>query len=887
MMAWWKRIAALFQGARLDRDLEDEIAAHLAMQEDEFRQRGMSVPQARAEARREFGGVAQAAEAYREGRGLPWLETALKDVLYAWRGLARNPGFTVAAVLSLALGIGANTAIFSMYHALLMRTLPVSHPEQLVSLYRTGGWGRGFSSYPLYREVRGRTDLFSGTIGRTGIEKTSFRAGDSTPSETAQVEYVTGNYFAMLGVPPAIGRVFTDDDNRTPKAHPLAVLSYDFWQRRFGGESAVVGETVTSGTDRVTVIGVAARGFRGVEVDRHPDFWEPAMMAGEDPANPSSFWLWIIGRRQPGVTISQARAAIEVLFQQRLAALYGSNPNSGFRKTAMAQHIEVREGGVGLSSLRESFATPLTILMVAVWLVLLAACANVANLLLARGAARQKEIAVRLSLGATRARLVRQSLTESLLLAAAGTAAGTLLAWWGERGILRFLPAASGNPFDAAPDGTVLAFTIAIAVLAVALFGLAPAWRSTAIDPAECIKSGGAQGGRRASTLRHILVVAQVAFSSMLVVLAALFGHSLAALRSVDLGFRNQNTIAFSLDMPDNWKADRTSSVRGDFLVRMESLPGVTMVSFGEPGPYQGGYSSISVRVPGSQLTAHEPSWVNTQRVAPQYFDIIGSRPVLGREFTVSDTSQSPKVAIVNESFLRMFVPGELHPLDRVLNFDEQKPDPVAIVGVVRDIPHQGLREKIEPTVYLPLTQSPASFGAVLLRSERPAGELAPAIRREAERLGPEVSASIPRTIRQRIDESIFQDRLVATVGGFFGGLALLLAAIGLYGVMAYSAARRAREIGIRIAMGAKRSTVLWMVLRGSLALVIGGLAIGVPVSLVAARKVAPVLFGIRAGDSLAFASTVGVLLAVGLAAALIPARRAASTEPMRVLRQE
>jgi predicted permease len=480
---------------------------------------------------------------------------------------------------------------------------------------------------------------------------------------------------------------------------------------------------------------------------------------------------------------------------------------------------------------------------------------------------------------------MRQALTESLLLALAGCALGVLLAWWGERGVLQFLPAASGDPFDAGPNSTALAFTVAIALLAAALFGLAPAWRSTAIDPSDCIKSGGSQGGPRHSALRQVLVVAQVAFSVMLVVLAGLFGHSLAALRSVDMGFRNQDVIAFSIEMPMAWKPQQTTAVREGLLVRMEALPGVSLVSFGAPGPFKGGSSSAAIKIVGSEVTAHEPAWVSTQDVAPRFFEILGSTPVLGREFTPSDSATAPKAAIVNQTFVSKFLPGEAHPLDRLMTFDMKTFVP--IVGVVRDIPHKGLREEIVPTVYLPIAQSPTFFGAVLLRSERPREQLASAIRSEVEKLGPDVTASDAKTIRQRIDESIFQDRLVATVGGFFGALALLLAAIGLYGVMSYSAAGRAREIGIRIAMGARRGAVLWMILRGSLAMVIGGLAIGVPVSLVAARKIAPVLFDIKADDSLAFAGTACVLLAVGLAAAFLPARRAASTEPMRVLRQE
>ncbi|HUI56647.1 MAG TPA: ABC transporter permease [Bryobacteraceae bacterium] len=887
MGSLWTRIIAQLRREHLDRELNEELEAHLAMQEEEFRQRGMNAAEARAAARREFGGVAQTAEAYRERRGLPWLETAAKDVRYALRGLARNPGFTAAAVLSLALGIGANTAIFSMFHTLMLRMLPVAHPEQLVTLYRTGPWGRGFSSYPLYLEVRKRSDLFSGVMGRSGPDDVPFRSGSSDRPETAQRELVTGNYFAVLGVPPAIGRLFTDGDNRTPHAHPLAVLSYDFWRSRFAADPAVLGRNIEVDKDLLTVIGVAARGFHGVDVDHRTDLWEPAMMYHGDSAQPGSFWIWIMARRRPDVSRQQVQAAVGVLFQQHLNSLYGTFSNAGFRKTALAQHIEVREGGVGVSLLRESFATALTVLMAAVVLVLLAACANVANLLLARGAARQRETAIRLSLGATRGRLVRLALAESLLLAGCGGLLGVGLAYFGERGVMGFLPASFGDPFSAGPDPTVLAFLVGTSLLSVVLFGLAPALRSTSVDPAESIKTGTGQAGSRRPLLRRALVVAQVAFSVMLVALAALFAHSLAALRSQDLGFRNQNLIAVSLETPTPWEPSLANALLERFQARMAALPGVSMVSFGCPGPFVGGYSSMSLRVPGSEATAKETAWVAVQRVAPRYFEILGSPLVTGREFDRHDTPGARKVALVNQAFVRAFLPGEPHPTDRVMNFDDAKYDPTYIVGVVRDIPHRGLREKVSPTVYLPVDQMPAGFGMVLLQSTRPLKALLPAIRRETAKLGPDITASEPRTIRQRIDESIFRDRMVATVGGFFGGLALLLAAIGLYGVMAYATARRAREIGIRIAMGARRTAVLWMVLRGALVLVAGGLAIGLPASLAASQNLVPLLFGIQPNDSLTYVTTTAVLLATGLAAAFIPARRAARMEPMQMLRQD
>ncbi len=883
-----QRFLALFRRGRLDRELSEEIGAHLAMQEEEFRQQGMDPASARAAARRTFGGVAQTEEAYRDRRGIPWLEIAAKDIRYALRGLRRSPGFTAAAVISLALGIGANTAIFSLFHALMLRMLPVARPDELVSLYRTGGWGKGYSSYPLYLELAKRSDLFNGVLARTGVAKVRYTPPGGRPQFT-QREFVSGNYFSVLGVAPALGRLFTDDDNRVPQGHPLAVLSYDFWKNRFGADPGVLGRKLLVDEQSLTVIGVAAPGFRGVEVEHHPEVWVPAMMNRGKVMDPRMWWLWIVARRRPDVSPKQVQAAVDVLMRQHLAAIYPAGYNEAFRKKALGQRLEVREGGIGLSVLREEFGKPLTLLMAAVALVLLAACANVANLLLARGAARQKEIALRFSLGATRARLVRQALTESLLLAAAGNLLGLLFAVWGQRAILRYLPESSGGGFTAGLDSVALVFTIGISALSVLLFGLAPALGSTAVDPAAGLRSGARQaaGG---TVLRRALVVAQVAFSVVLVALAGLFGHSLFALRSVDLGFRNRNVYAFNFDFARTWKGE-IRAAREELVAQLESLPGVTSVSYGFPGPFQRGFWGATIRVPGSDRTAREPVEVDIQYVAPRYFETIGSVPLLGREFDRNDTATSRKVAVVDEAFVRAFLPGEAHPLGRTLSFDDSKPEggaPVCIVGVVRNVRQKGLREKPAPTVYVPATQTDSpSWPAILVRTQMPQAALLAAVYRELGRLGPGGALWEWRTIREQVDDSIFRERMLATLSGFFGGLALLLAAVGLYGVVAYGTARRAGEIGIRMALGAERGQVLWMVLRDALALVGLGLAIGLPVSLAAARTVSSILFGIEPADPLAFVSTAAVLAAIGLAAAFLPARRAATLQPIQVLRHE
>ncbi len=884
-----RHIFSLFRRRNLDRELDDEIAAHLAMQEEEFRLQGMDAVSARAAARRAFGGVAQAKEDYRDRRGGALLASIGQDVRYALRGLRRAPGFTAAAVISLALGIGANTAIFSLFHTLMLRLLPVENPQELVSLYRTGGWNRGYVSYPLFQEVAKRTDLFTGVVARTGVMKARFTPRSGAREQFAQREFVSGNYFRVLGVRPAIGRVFTDEDDVTPGAHAVAVLSYDLWRTQYGGDPAVLGTKILVDEQPFTVIGVASAGFHGVEVERRADIWAPTMMSGMNVKSPTTWWLWLVARKRPEATAQQVQAALDVLVQQHLNAAYPTSYNAAFRKRALGQRLEVRDGGIGLSQLREEFGRPLTVLMAGVVLVMLAACANVANLLLARGAARRKEIALRLALGATRGRLARQALTESTLLMVGGGALGIGLAVWGRQVVVRFLPASAGDPFGGVQAQPVLWFTLGIAALSVLLFGVAPAMRSTAVDPAAGLRPG--QGGPAGlPLLRRTLVVAQVAFSVVLVALAGLFGHNLWALRDVDLGFRNQGVIAFTLDLPPHLRAEIRTQVR-QLTEQLETMPGVHSVSYGFPGPFLMGTSSASIRVPGSDATAREPKDVDTASIAARYFETIGTPVVVGREFDANDQNSPRRVAVVNEAFVRAFLPGERHPDARRLSFDDSKAEggePTFIVGVVRDIHHAGIQKPAKPAVYLPIDRGVARGGpTIVMRTEVPPSVLMPRLYREFARLGPSINFQSFGTLRQFVDDSIFEQRMLAAIGGFFGTLALVLAAVGLYGVVSYSAARRTAEIGIRIALGAARTQVVWMILRDALLLVAVGLALGLPAALAAARTVASILFGIEPADPFTFAATAAILAAVGAAAAALPASRAATVEPSRVLRHE
>jgi predicted permease len=890
----WKRCTALFFRRRSDRLLSEEVETHLQMRAAELRAQGLNLAAAEGQARREFGGIEQMKEEYRDRRGIPWVETFVKDAIYGLRGLRRNPAFTAVAVLSLALGIGANTAIFSFIDTLMLRMLPVDKPEQLVTLFRTGGWGVGYASYPLYLEFRKHDDLFKGVFARSSAAKVRFSAGGESRVEYAQREFVSGNYFEVLGAKPALGRLFTDDDNRKPQGHPLVILSNDFWRNRLGMDPNILGRVLTVDEQPLTVIGVAAPGFRGVEVENRADMWAPAMMSRGDIMQAGNHWVWIMARRKPEIPKARIQAAANTIMQRYLMSVYGGQRESAFGKFALAQKIEVLDAGVGISMLRQAFSKPLAILMAAVGLVLLIACANVANLLIARGAARRREIAMRLSLGASRRRLVRQWLIESLLLALSGSILGLAFAAWGARYMLLFLPPGAGESFNVTPDATVLGFTLGISVLSAILFGLAPALQATSLDPAVALKYGGSQqAGAGRAGFRKALVVVQVAFSVVLVVAAGLFAHSLAGLRGINPGFAARNVATFSLDYPRVWKRADKEKQRSVLAARIAALPGVSSSSYGFPGPYLGGSWSSGIRVPGSARTANQGVQVDEQGIGPAYFRTLGARLFHGKEFDDSDMRSSRKIAVVNESFARECFPGIQDPVGRVLSFDDSKPEggePTYIVGVAPDMLHNGLKNAAKPTVYVPFNQGVMAMDfdpTLIVRAQVSPAALLPMIRRVLGELNPEVALVEPRTLPERVDDSLFVERAIATFSGFFGGLALLLAGIGIYGVMAYAVARRTAEIGVRIALGAAPAKIEWMILRDGLLLIAVGAAIGLPLSIAAGRIGASLLYGVKPNDPVAFVLTVTVLVSIGVLAALLPARRAAAVEPIVALRHE
>ncbi|HET8547041.1 MAG TPA: ABC transporter permease [Bryobacteraceae bacterium] len=889
MRTFWSRVVGLFLRRRLECDLADEFGSHLEMLEDEYRQRGMDARSARAAARRDFGNVEQVREMYRDARGWPVVENLLRDIRYTARGLCGTPGFTAAAVLSLALGIGANTAIFSFVNALLLRMLPVERPEELLALHRIGGWGSGYVAWPMYLRLRELNNVFEGVLARSGVWKVRLDTGTER-TDFVHREFVSGNYFSVLGIEPALGRLITDGDSRVPQGHPVAVLSYDCWRNRFAGDPHILGRVLNVDDQALTIIGVAQPRFRGVELGKAAEIWVPAMMHRVNFTNPGSHWAWMLARPRPGVSRQHIQAVVNAAVARYLADQFGGRPDNPFRRRSMEQRIEIRSGGVGISQLRDNFRRPLDVLMVLVVVVLLATCVNIANLLLARAAARRRDAAVRLCLGASRGRLLQQCLLESTFLAAAGGALGLLSAIAGSRYILMFLPAAGDTvPLDITPDATVLLFTGVVAMASAFLFGFAPAMRATAVDPISGLRGVAGSAVRRVR-LREGLLVVQVALSVLLVGAAVTFVHTLIELRSVDPGFRHTSVISFGLDYPRAWNQTQRTSLRTRLLERAAALPGVLAVAAGFPGPYRTGSSSSGVRVHGLEGTAGIRESVSAQVVTPGYFETIGATILYGRGLEGSDSTGARRVAVVNEAFARHFF-GTGDPIGRTLTFEDGKPQSGAttfIVGIVRNMLHDGLRASPEPVIYVPAAQkSTAAEPIVLVRAELPAERVLASIRAVLAGVDPTVSLDDARTIAQRIADSIFLDRILAIVSGFFGVLALVLVIVGLYGVMAYTVARRTSEIGIRLALGAERTRVVRLILSEALVLIALGAAAGVPVALAARRVAASLLFGVPADNGAAMTITAGALLATGLTAALIPAWRAASIRPIDALRHE
>jgi predicted permease len=896
----------MFWRKRKPSDFRAEIEAHLALETERLKEQGLSEKEARKAARRAFGNVTRAEERfYESGRWLGW-DHLVQDLRFGFRMLAKNPGFALVAVLTLALGIGANTAIFSLLNAVMLRELPVESPQQLVLLGtgRAGGSMDDFAStelysYPFYREMRQKNQVFSDVSAMLSLLFTGMHGavGGSAELEALNVQLVSGSYFSLLGVKPILGRSFTKAEDEPAGGHPVAMVNYAWWHRRLARDPAIVGKTVTLGSTVYTIIGVTPPRFFGTSVGESPDLWIPLSMEkqvspGWNGLDNKTFQsLYILGRLKSGVAVGQAQANVNLLARQIWQEQAG--PILTKRQQEDFAHAQIKLTSVarGLSRIRYRAAMPLQILMAVVGLVLLIACANIANLLLARATTREREIAVRMSLGASRVRLIRQMLTENLLLALSGGAVGIGLAWWAGNGLLAMIPhGAESLPLDVAPDARVLGFTLIVSLATALLCGIAPALRATRIALSSSLKEGrGAVSVASRTPLAKGLIVAQVALSLTLLIGAGLFLRTLVNLSNVDTGFNKENVLRFGIDPPSvGYKEDlRLVSLYQQIEQRVSALPGVraAAISF---FTFDEGEWTDPVSVIGRTPTPEDDMAATHNVVGPSYFATMGIPLLLGRAFGPQDTGASPKVAVINETFARWYFPGG-SPIGRHFGIggDPTHSNDLEVVGVVKDAKYQSLRERPFPAAYYPYTQRVQYLNGFEVRYSGKPDAIIPEVRQAIGQVDRSLPVVYQGTMVEQVNRSMAGQTLIARLSTFFGLLAAFLASIGIYGLMSYAVTRRTNEIGIRMALGAEGSGVLWMVMRESLMLVAMGVAIGIPAALAAGRLVSSVLYGTKATDPITITASALVMIAVAALAGYLPARRAAKVDPMVALRYE
>jgi len=901
------RLRSLVMRNRLERELSGELRFHLEKLAEENITRGMAAEEARYAALRDLGGVEQIKEECRDMRRVNYIENFLQDVRYGVRQLRRSPGFAVVALLSLALGIGANTAIFQLLDAVRLRMLPVRDPQQLAEVRLTNLHGRMGSFFnwhamltnAIWEQLRANHEPFSGVVAWAPDDLNLAPRGEV---HLVRGIWVSGDFFTVLGVHPLLGRMFTDaDDQRGCGAGVGAVVSYSFWQRELGGEASAIGRTLTIDYHPVEVLGVTPADFFGLDVGHSFDVALPIcsqpVLGGEDNYLDTKYdwWLTVMGRLKPGWTLEKATAYLGSISPGIFEATLPTGYDAEHIKKYLAFKLAAYPAGSGISSLRESASDPLGLLLAITGLVLLIACANLANLMLARASAREREVAVRLALGALRRRLVRQMLAESLLLAMAGGGAGLLLAGTLARLLASFLSTGENQVFLAlSPDWRVFAFTASVAMLATVLFGLIPALRATHLAPAEAMKSGGRglTADRQRFGLRRVLVISQVAFSLALIVVALLFTRSLRNLLTVDLGFQRTGILVTNLDFTQLHLAARHLTFKQELLERIRSTPGVDSAADAAIVPTSGSSSNRTVWLEGSDPSQAKSPWFNW--VSPEYFKTMGTPLLAGRDFNDHDTPTSPKVATVNEAFVRQFSTGA-NPLGkRIWQKAELGQPQVAyeIVGVVGNTKYQDLREDYPPLVYVPMSQLDDCRGGcvdsdtILIRSRSPFAGLTPRVKQTIAQANPDISIEF-KSLAGMIHDELVGERLMATLSGFFGVLAALLATVGLYGVMSYMVARRTNEIGIRMTLGAGRGEITRLILREAGVLLAVGLGVGLLLALAGGRAVSSVLFGLKPYDPLTLAAAAALLAVVAAAASYLPARRATKVDPMTALRYE
>lgn len=842
------------------------------------------------------------------------MSTIWNDLVYAIRGFRRTPLFTAVAVISLAFGIGANTAIFSLLDQVLLRLLPVKNPDRLVLLSTHGAhygsnWGDNSISYPMYKDFRDHNEVFSGMFCRFSIQAS---LGYGNRTERVGAELVSGNYFPLLGVEAALGRLITPDDDRVRGGEPYVVLSYAFWQTRFASDRSIIGKNLTINGHSMTVIGVAQGGFDGVQLGDSAKAFIPIMMKAQMTplwdGMDDRRWHWVnaFGRLKPGVTREQAKASLQPLMHSLLEMEVKEpgfrNASAYIKREFLKSWMDVLPGGQGRSYLREELATPLWVLMGITGTVLLLACANIANLLLARATARQREIAIRLAIGAGRARIIKQLLVESVLLSASGAAVGVALAFVADRFLLRaFLRPDSGDvALSAAPDLRILAFTLGVMLVTSLLFGLAPALQASRPEVAGTLKdqAGTVVGGGAGA--RKTLVAAQVTLSLLLLIGAGLFLRTLRNLRNLGPGFPAEHLVAFEVDPSVNGYSTEHSKIFYRRLTDdLAAIPGVRAVGLASVRILEDSNWTSSMTVEGYTAKPGQQPEPFMNEISPNYFATLGVPIVSGRDFTARDVEQlkhgpdpddwNARVIIINQSFAKKYFAGR-NPIGMHIGFgsDPGTKTDMEVIGVVKDIKYRNLRAEIPVQAYVPYLASHQVGGmTVYARTNLDPKQLMGMIRQKVRALDVSVPPWAMRTVDEQIELSLRNERLIASLSSVFGVLATLLAVIGLYGVMAYTVARRTREIGIRMALGAIQGNVIWLVMRDVLMVIGAGVCIGLPAAIALSTFVRSQLYGLEPHDPQTLAISTAVLVAVASLAGFVPALRASRVEPTRALRHE
>ena len=838
------------------------------------------------------------------------METLFKDVRYGLRGLLKRKGFAAIAVLTLALGIGANTAIFTLVNAVMLKSLPVEKPEELVLFSdttsegtsledtpRTGQWHR--FSYASYEYLRDHNQSFQELAAlRSGESRLSVRKteAEANAATRASGHLVTGNYFSLLGVRAVRGRVLTPDDDKA-SAVPAAVMSHRYWEQELNSDSSVVGKTLIINGTNFTVVGVTPREFFGARVRRPPDFWLPLSFHPQIELRQSfltdkeAYWLMLMGRLKPGVTMDQAQASVNHALRQHLTELAGSQLTEERQKGIQNTYVTLADGRGGISGLRVIYSKPLHMLMAIVGMVLLIACANVGSLLLSRAASRKAEISLRMALGATRWRIIRQLLTESMLLAVVGGVCGVLLAQWGVYILVSLV--ARTSPLDTRPDSGVLAFTAAVSIVAGLLFGLIPALQASRANLSSAMKEKTrTRSGFMRLSLSSLMVVMQVGLSMVLLTGAGLFARSLIKLQNEDVGFDRNNVLLLGIDPRlAGYKPNQLATLYQQVVERLSSLPQVRNVSMATYAPMSGTSRTSSIEITGYTKQPDEDLVVQDILAGPKYAETLGMPLLRGREIEVRDTVAAPRIAVVNSTFAERYFKDQ-NPIGRTFTFDDDTDGgaTIEIVGVVGDIKSDDAREKPEATVYRPILQIPeqGAFSCTIhIRTLSDPTPLTPQVRQMINQIDDKLPIFGITTLNEQLRDNLNQERLIAQLVSFFGALALMLACIGLYGVMAHGVARRTSEIGIRMALGARGGNIAWMILRETLYLVLAGLVLGVPAALIGARLISTQLFGLSPTDPLTLIGAAIVLAMVAMLAGYLPARRASRINPLNALRYE